>query len=205
MSHKNSFIHRSWIKCHKHPFLPSVQSAFSPTAVPKQNLALEIKPGNLANFEHEQQQEDFPDLQACLASPRLCKALLCHCQGSHALCQSQLAPHCPLNTACTQERQQALCNTTNSFPGISTAAATAFHFTPHFINHLPRVPAFQSILPRCLVAWMKSILCVYRAALPQLYPEVKDPFHGFLAFLPVGPRQRAEVLIAAHTSSGKTI
>lgn len=106
--------------------------------------------------------------------------LLCHCQGSHALCQSQLAPRCPPITAWTQQRQQAVCNITNSFPGTSTAAATAFYLTPLFfvINHLPRVLVFQPILPRHLVAWMKSILCVYRVALPRLCPKVKDPLHA---------------------------
>lgn len=112
-----------------------------------------------------------------MASPRLCKALLYHCWGSRALCQSQLAPHCPPSTACTQQRQQGLC--TNSSPGTSTAAATAFHFTRCFvINHLPRVPVFQPTLPRCLVAKTKSLLRVYRTALPRLCPEVKDPLHG---------------------------
>lgn len=65
-------------------------------------------------------------------------------------------------------------------PCTSTAAATAFHFKPHcfVINHLPRVLVFQLILPRCLVAWSKTLLCVCRVALPWLCPEVKDPFHG---------------------------
>lgn len=65
-------------------------------------------------------------------------------------------------------------------PCTSTAAATAFHFTPHcfVINHLPQVSVFQPILPRCLVAWSKTHLCVYRVVLPWLCPEVKDPFHG---------------------------
>lgn len=65
-------------------------------------------------------------------------------------------------------------------PCTFTAAATAFHFTLHcfVINDLPRVSVFQPILPTYLVACTKTLVCVYRMALPWLCPEVKDLFHG---------------------------
>lgn len=83
MSHNKQFHPRSrrGLNATNALFFPLLKAPF-PSPRSQNKLRPRGSNQETQQTEHKQWQEDFPDLPACLASPRLCKAPLCCCWGT---------------------------------------------------------------------------------------------------------------------------